>query len=415
MPFPLERTSAPMRPGDDGSGHMAATGETLGVTILMPCLDERITLPACIDTAEEAVRQLAERGLSAEILISDNGSRDGSKEYALSRGCRVTACPTRGYGAALIHGIRAARGLFIVMGDSDASYDFREGVPMVAKLVAGYDICMGNRFTGTILPGAMPTLNRYIGNPVLSRILNLFFQSGVGDAHSGLRAFRRDAALGLQLVSPGMEFASELVVKAALKKLKMTELPITLHRDGRDRRPHLRPWRDGWRHLRFLLALSPRWLFLIPSAMLLLVALVIGVTVLAAPGGQMGRLGGLPVGEHWLILAGAMFQLGISGLTLGTIARVWASQRGFVRRSPRLDRWVEVVRHDRAVLAGSLLAAAGLVILGGVAFDFFRGGFGPLGRIRETVVGTSLLVGGIQVVFASFVVSLIDDEPPARA
>jgi hypothetical protein len=212
-----------------------------------------------------------------------------------------------------------------------------------------------------------------------------------------------------------MEFASELVVKAALKKLKMTELPITLHRDGRDRRPHLRPWRDGWRHLRFLLALSPRWLFLIPSAMLLLVALVIGVTVLAAPGGQMGRLGGLPVGEHWLILAGAMFQLGISGLTLGTIARVWASQRGFVRRSPRLDRWVEVVRHDRAVLAGSLLAAAGLVILGGVAFDFFRGGFGPLGRIRETVVGTSLLVGGIQVVFASFVVSLIDDEPPARA
>jgi glycosyltransferase involved in cell wall biosynthesis len=259
----------------------------IDVTILMPCLDERITLPACIDTAEEAVRRLAEQGLTAEILISDNGSADGSHASARLRGCRVTECATRGYGAALIHGIRAARGRFVVMGDSDASYDFREGVPMVAKLAHGYDICMGNRFTGTIIPGAMPPMNRYIGNPALSGVLNLFFSSGVGDAHSGLRAFRRDAALGLQLVSPGMEFASELVVKAALKGLKMTELPITLHPDGRDRKPHLRPWRDGWRHLRFLLALSPRWLFIIPSTTLLIVAMVIALVVLSAPGGQI--------------------------------------------------------------------------------------------------------------------------------
>ena len=385
------------------------------VTFLMPCLDERITLPACIGTAEEAVRKLVAQGLSAEILISDNGSQDGSQDYARSRGCRVTECPTRGYGAALIHGIREARGRFVVMGDSDASYDFREGVPMVAKLAEGYDICMGNRFTGKIVPGAMPPMNRYIGNPALSGILNLFFNSGVGDAHSGLRAFRRDAALGLQLVSPGMEFASELVVKAALKSLKMTELPITLHRDGRDRKPHLRPWRDGWRHLRFLLALSPRWLFLIPSTGLVLAALVIAAVVLAAPGGKMGRLGGLPVGDHWLILAGAMFQLGLSGLTLGTIARVWAVKRGFVARSERLDQWVHFVRHDRAVLTGVILAGAGFVMLTGVAFDFFRGGFGPIGRIRETVVGASLLVGGIQWVFASFIVSLIDDEVPTRA
>lgn len=410
MSPPPEMTTAPTDSGED-----MADRAVIDVTILMPCLDERITLPACIDTAEEAVRRLAEQGLTAEILISDNGSQDGSQAYARSRGCRVTECPTRGYGAALIHGIRAARGRFIVMGDSDASYDFREGVPMVAKLAEGYDICMGNRFTGTIIPGAMPPMNRYIGNPTLSGVLNLFFSSGVGDAHSGLRAFRRGAALDLQLVSPGMEFASELVVKAALKGLKMTELPITLHPDGRDRKPHLRPWRDGWRHLRFLLALSPRWLFFIPSTALLIISLVIALAVLSAPGGQMGRLGGLPVGEHWLILAGAMFQLGISGLTLGTIARVWASKRGFVGRSERLDRWVEVVRHDRAVLVGAILAAAGFVILGGVAFDFFRGGFGPVGRIRETVVGASLLVGGIQVIFASFVVSLIDDELPPRA
>jgi glycosyltransferase involved in cell wall biosynthesis len=396
-------------------GDSAPAVDAVDVTILMPCLDERITLPACIDTAEEAVRRLAEQGLTAEILISDNGSQDGSQAYARSRGCRVTDCPTRGYGAALIHGIRAARGRFIVMGDSDASYDFREGVPMVAKLVEGYDICMGNRFTGRIVDGAMPPMNRYIGNPALSGVLNLFFNSGVGDAHSGLRAFRRAAALDLQLVSPGMEFASELVVKAALKGLKLTELPITLHPDGRDRKPHLRPWRDGWRHLRFLLALSPRWLFVIPSVVLIALAALIGAVLLRTPPHDVAHFGRLWIGDHWLIAAGAMFQLGISGLTLGTIARVWAAKRGFVGRSRRLGRWVAAIRDDKAVLGGSLLAAVGVVVLGGVAFDFLRGGFGPGGRIREMVLGTSLLVGGIQVIFASFVVSLIDDELPPRA
>lgn len=392
------------------NGPVSQAAAAVDVTILMPCLNERVTLPACIDTARDAADQLAGRGLAVEILISDNGSDDGSQEYARSRGCRVVHCDRRGYGAALINGIREARGRFIVMGDSDASYDFREGVPMVAKLEEGYDICMGNRFTGRIMPGAMPPLNRYLGNPALSGILNLFYRSGVGDAHSGLRAFRRAAATALGLTSPGMEFASELVVKAALRNLKMTELPITLHRDGRDRRPHLRPWRDGWRHLRFLLALSPQWLFLIPSLGLIGAALIIGGVVLAAPAGKMGSFFGLPVGEHWLILAGAMFQLGISGLTLGTIAQVWAIKRGFVIRSRRVDRWVGLVRNDWAVLAGSLLAAGGLLVLGGVAFDFLRGGFGPEGRIRETVIGTTALVGGIQLVFASFVVSLFDSE-----
>jgi len=410
MPLPIETPISPLTKGEPATGH-----EAIDVTILMPCLDERITLPLCIDTAEEAVRRLAEQGLTAEILISDNGSEDGSQAYARSRGCRVTECPTRGYGAALIHGIGEARGRFVVMGDSDASYDFREGVPMVAKLVEGYDICMGNRFTGKIVPGAMPPMNRYLGNPALSGVLNLFFNSGVGDAHSGLRAFRRDAALGLQLVSPGMEFASELVVKAALKGLRMTELPITLHPDGRDRKPHLRPWRDGWRHLRFLLALSPRWLFIIPSVVLIAMAMLISVVLFRTPPHAVAHFGRLWIGDHWLIAAGAMFQLGISGLTLGTIARVWAVKRGFVGRSRRLDRWVLAIRDDKAVLVGAVLAGLGATVLGGVAFDFVRGGFGPGGRIREMVLGTSLLVGGIQVIFASFVVSLIDDELPPRA
>jgi len=384
------------------------------VTILMPCLNERVTLPQCIDWAVEACGRLADLGYASEILISDNGSDDGSQDYARSRGCRVVQAPQRGYGAALIHGIEAAAGRFIVMGDSDASYDFREGVPMVAKLAEGYDLCMGNRFAGRIMPGAMPPLNRYLGNPALSGVLNLFFRSGMGDAHSGLRAFRKEAAESLQLNSPGMEFASELVVKAALKQLKMTEQPITLHPDGRDRKPHLRPWRDGWRHLRFLLALSPMWLFIIPSLILLGLAVLIGVTLLLTPGNQVASWGGFWIGDHWLILAAGMFQLGLAGLTLGTIARVWATKRGFVGRSRRLDRWVTSIRNDWAVLVGAAMAGIGLLVLVGVAFDFFRGGFGPAGRIRESVVGTSLLVGGVQLIFASFVVSLIDDELPPR-
>ena len=391
-----------------------AARDAIDVTILMPCLNERLTLPACIGTAEEATRLLAEQGYTSEILISDNGSDDGSQAYAESRGCRVTHCPTRGYGAALIHGIEQSRGRFVVMGDSDGSYDFREGVPMVARLAEGHDLCMGNRFTGRIMPGAMPLLNRLLGNPLLSGILNLFYRSGVGDAHSGLRAFRREAALGLGLTTPGMEFASELVVKAALKGLRLTELPITLHRDGRDRRPHLRPWRDGWRHLRFLLALSPLWLFVIPSLALLAVACTIAGLLLCTRPGHVFHIGGFWIGDHWLILAAGMFNVALAGLTLGTIARVWASKRGFQDRSHRLDRWVAAIRGDRTVLAGGLTVVVGMSFLAAVLFDFLRGGFGVDGRIRETVIGTALVTGGIQVVFASFVVSLIDDELTPR-
>jgi len=387
---------------------------TLDVTILMPCLNERLTLPACIDTAQQAVAELASRGLSAEILISDNGSTDGSREYAESRGCRVTLCPQRGYGAALIHGIEEARGRFIVMGDSDASYDFREGVPMVAKLEEGYDVCMGNRFSGKIVPGAMPPVNHYFGNPLLSGLVRLFFQSGVGDVQSGLRAFRRDAALGLQLNCPGMEFASEVVVKAALKRLRMTEVPITLHRDGRDRKPHMRPWRDGWRNLRFLLALSPTWMFLIPSAVLIGLASLIAGTLLATEPGAVFRVGRFWIGDHWLILAGGMFNLGLSALTLGLIARVWASKRGFYSRSRILNDGVATIRDDRAVLLGAVVAVVGVLFLMAVLVDFLQGGFGAGGRIRETVIGTTLVLAGIQIIFASFVVSLIDDEMPPR-
>ncbi|MEL7486502.1 MAG: glycosyltransferase family 2 protein, partial [Pseudomonadota bacterium] len=235
---------------------------TVDVSIVMPCLNETLSLPHCIANAKDALAQIkAQYGLEGEIVIADNGSTDGSQRLATSLGARVAPVRERGYGAALIGGAKAAAGRFILMGDCDGSYNFTEGVPMIGKLNEGYAVCMGSRFDGGIAPGAMPWKNRYIGNPVLTGILNLFFRTGVNDAHCGLRAITKEAFETLNLSGSGMEFASEMVIKAALKKLPMTQAPATLSKDLRDRPPHLRPWRDGWRHLRYLLMLSPTWLF----------------------------------------------------------------------------------------------------------------------------------------------------------
>lgn len=228
------------------------------ITILMPCLNEAETLAECIKKANHFLTSSKVKG---EILVADNGSTDGSQAIAESHGARVISVPTKGYGAALKSGIDAARGQFVIMGDADDSYDFLNLMPFLAKLREGYDLVMGNRFKGGIREGAMPLLNRYLGNPVLSLIGRLFFKSKIGDFHCGLRGFKRDRFQQLGLQGDGMEFASEMVVKATLKKFKITEVPTQLFPDGRSRRPHLRPWRDGWRHLRLLLLFSPRWLF----------------------------------------------------------------------------------------------------------------------------------------------------------
>ena len=236
----------------------------------MPCLNETQSLPHCIANARGALDQIAAQfGLSGEIVIADNGSTDGSQALAQSLGARVVAVARRGYGAALIGGCEGGYGRFLLMGDADGSYDFTDGVAMIGKLIEGADLCLGSRFAGGIAPGAMPWKNRYIGNPALTGVLNLFFRSGIEDAHCGIRAITKQAFEACGLSSSGMEFASEMVVKASLQKLRIDEVPATLSPDLRERAPHLRPWRDGWRHLRLLLLFSPRWLFLYPGIFLL--------------------------------------------------------------------------------------------------------------------------------------------------
>lgn len=243
------------------------------VSIVMPCLNEVQCLAHCIQNAQQALALIAERyGLSGEIIIADNGSTDGSQALAVSMGARVVAVSERGYGAALIGGFREAKGRYLVMGDADGSYNFHDCVAMIGRLIEGVDLCMGSRFQGGIAKGAMPWKNRYLGNPALTFILNLLFRAGIDDAHCGIRALTKDTFQKLGLQGTGMEFASEMIIKASLKRLRIEQSPATLSPDLRDRPPHLRPWRDGWRHLRYMLMLSPTWVFGVPSALALMFA-----------------------------------------------------------------------------------------------------------------------------------------------
>src|SRR5207245_7527261 len=261
------------------------------VSIVMPCLDEVETLATCIARAREAIEK---GGYAAEIIVADNGSSDGSQLIARELGARVVDVQRKGYGSALIGGIDAAQGRFVVMGDADASYDFAAISPLIAELREGYDLVVGNRFLGGIQPGAMPWSHRWVGNPVLTWISRVFFHTPVGDMHCGLRAFRKDAFERMQLRAAGMEFASEMVIKASLKGMRISEVPVVLRPDGRSRPPHLRTWRDGWRHLRFMLLFSPRWLFLYPGLALLVIGL--GLSALLVAGAL--RLGGVRLDIH---------------------------------------------------------------------------------------------------------------------
>ncbi|MCB9948066.1 MAG: glycosyltransferase family 2 protein [Rhodospirillaceae bacterium] len=398
------------QPDAYGAAGLAAP-PSLDVTIVLPCLNEAMTLAHCIGNARSALQQLQADGLRGEIVVADNGSTDGSQDLARKLGARVVPVDRRGYGNALRGGIAAARGRYIVMGDCDGSYDFEEAAPMVRRLQEGYELCMGSRLRGRILPGAMPWKNRHIGNPVLTGILNLLFRSGLSDAHCGLRAFTRDAARRLNLSSEGMEFASEMVIKAALLNLKRTEVPITLHPDLRDRPPHLRPWRDGWRHLRFLFMLSPIGLFLIPSMVLSLFGTVILGLLLARPEGQaVVHLGPAWLGPHWLPFAGAALTLGHMLFLFGVGSEVHGVRAGYRRSAPlaRPVRWLLTLEGSLTVGVGGILA--GLAIISGIVGGWAGTDFGPLQRLPELMLGTILLTIGAQQVFGGFLLSVIADN-----
>jgi hypothetical protein len=303
---------------------MPDQGPTVELTILMPCLNEAETLADCIDQARDF---LARQRIDGEVLIADNGSTDGSIHIAEEHGARVVHVARKGYGAALMHGMRAARGTYLIFGDCDRSYDFSRLEPFVERLRAGYDLVMGNRFLGGITRGAMPWLHKYVGNPVLSYLGRLFFAVPVGDFHCGLRGLRRERVLGLGLRAPGMEFASEMIVRAALGGLSIAEVPTTLSRDGRSRPPHLRTWRDGWRHLRFLLMLSPRWLFLYPGALLFSIGAIAQAAILTGP----VAVGRVVLDIHTMLFAGGAMIAGVQMAVFSLIVKTARPRRGCCR------------------------------------------------------------------------------------
>ena len=392
------------RPANPAGG----TDHGCAITIVMPCLNEEKALPHCIANARHALAEISRLfSLTGEIVIADNGSTDGSASLARRMGARVVPVADRGYGNTLIGGVRAAHGRYIVMGDCDGSYDFRDAVPMVAALLDGYDFCNGTRLRGRILPGAMPLKNRYLGNPVLSGILNLLFRSGLSDAHCGLLAFTRSAFDRLQIDSEGMELASEMVIKAALLKLRRTEVPITLHPDLRDRTPHLRPWRDGWRHLRYILMLAPEWLFLGPAAVFGILALVSLTAILGGTEQAPFRMLGITFGDHWIVI-GCMAAVLCHLLVLFGIVGIVHGLRSRYRRPPWFwSHLAEVVTLERSLILGSAAIVAGLWIIGAVAWDWIKIRFTNPHEIRAMVAACTLVIIGSQHLFGGFLLSII--------
>ncbi|WP_372621656.1 glycosyltransferase family 2 protein [Falsiroseomonas sp.] len=378
-------------------------GTDYELTVLMPCLNEAETLQQCIAAAAGFLLRNQVRG---EILIADNGSTDGSREIALAAGARVVEVPERGYGAALRAGIGAARGRYIVMGDADCSYDFSALEPFLEELRRGSDLVMGNRFKGGIAPGAMPFLHRWLGNPVLSFVGRLFFGASIGDFHCGLRGFRADAIRALRLRTAGMEFASEMVVCAALAGLRITEVPTTLAKDGRSRPPHLRTWRDGWRHLKFLLIYSPRWLYILPGLVLTVMGALGAAILLFGP----VRLDSIAFDLNTFVFCCFACLLGTQILTFGAVSRHFAAMSGLLPWSDRalmLHRWLTTER--LAMLGGVVLLLGCGVFL--YAFLLWASvSFGPLVdpmAPRAVIAGLTGAVIGLQLLFASFLIGML--------
>ena len=379
------------------------------VSFVMPCLNEVETLESCIRAARRCIE---DNGLTGEVIVADNGSTDGSQSLARRCGARVVDIPHKGYGHALMGGIGAARGRFIVMGDSDDSYDFAEAMPMIERLRAGYDLVMGNRFRsggGTIMPGAMPLKHRYLGNPVLSRIGRVVFGVPISDFHCGLRAFSKASYEKMDVRTTGMEFASELVIKANLRGMKLTEVPVTLRKDGRNRPPHLRSWRDGWRHLRFMLCLSPRWTLFIPGCVLAALGLILGTLVATGP----IHIGSVRLDIHTLVAAALMLIVGYQAMVAGAAMRIFALTEEIGPPSPFLQRAFKVFTLERGVVAGLLASLAGLAFIAVPVWLWLRSGLGDLNpetTLRPMIVGSTLLAVGIETVLMSFVLSMLGME-----
>jgi glycosyltransferase involved in cell wall biosynthesis len=381
------------------------------LTILMPCLNEAETLATCI---RKAVSYLERSGVQGEVLVADNGSTDGSQAIAAAAGARVEAIAGKGYGNAILGGIRAARGRYVIMGDSDDSYDFSDLDAFVRKLREGQALVMGNRFKGGIKPGAMPPLHRYIGNPVLTTVGRLFFRSPCGDFHCGLRGFDRAAILDLDLQAPGMEFASEMVVKATVHNLKITEVPTTLWPDGRSRPPHLRSWRDGWRHLRFLLLFSPRWLFLYPG--LGLMALGVGSMTWLLPEPRM--IGRITFDIHTLFYASLAVVVGFHSALFYLFARLYAMREGLVPADERFLRMTGALTLESGLLAGLVLLLVGIGLAVVALSAWSQAAFGvlsPESAMRLVIPSGTCVLLAFQTAYGAFFLSVLEIRSGRRA
>jgi hypothetical protein len=373
------------------------------LSVVMPCLNEAETVETCVRKARGF---FDEHGVDGEVVIADNGSTDGSQQLAREAGARVVPVTDRGYGNALMGGIRAARGSYVVMGDADDSYDFTALTPFLTELRDGADLVMGNRFDGGIAPGAMPALHRYLGNPVLSFVGRLFFRSKIGDFHCGLRGFRRESIMRLGLQTGGMEFASEMVVRSTLAKYDIREVPTTLSPDGRTRAPHLSTWRDGWRHLRFLMLYSPRWLFLIPGLLLMTLGLVAAVALSAGP----IRVGDIAFDVDTLVGASAMLVIGFQAVLFALLTKVYAMEEGFLPHDRRVQRIIDSWSLERGLVVGGALALAGLIGLVASVVHWQGHSFGqlnPRDSLRIVVPAATALVISFQMIFASLFVSIL--------
>jgi glycosyltransferase involved in cell wall biosynthesis len=382
---------------------LAADARPIEISVVLPCLNESETVGICVLKAKAALESAA---LSGEVIVADNGSTDGSVELARAAGARVVHVRQRGYGSALRSGIQATCGTYVLMADSDDSYDFRHIPRFVEQLRSGSELVMGNRFRGGIHPGAMPHLHRYLGNPVLTAVGRLFFRSRCRDFHCGIRAFRKDSFERMDLRSTGMEFASEMVVKASLLQMRVTEVPTTLSPDGRSHPPHLRTWNDGWRHLRFLLMYSPRWLFLYPGITSVLLGLTICLWLLPSP----RQIQGVVFDVHTLLYAFGSMLVGFQLIAFAVFTKVFAITEGLLPEDARLNRWFEYVKLETGLVVGGFLVLLGV---GGSIFalcSWARTSFGPMNTeslLRIVMPSVFSLAVGAQIIFSSFFLSIL--------
>jgi glycosyltransferase involved in cell wall biosynthesis len=390
------------------SGRDSSPPGNLELTILMPCLNEAETVGTCVANARAFLHR---RGVLGEVLVVDNGSTDGSQRLADESGARVVLISSRGYGAALLGGISAARGRYVIMGDADDSYDFSHLDKFLERLRAGDQLVMGNRFRGGIADGAMPPLHRYLGNPVLSLVGRVLFRSQIGDFHCGLRGFDREAIRGLGLASPGMEFASEMVVKAELAGFVVSEVPTTLRPDGRSKSPHLRTWRDGWRHLRFLLMMSPRWLLLYPGLALLAAGVVAQLVIWRGP----LVVAGVGFDIHTMLYSAGATILGLQLVIFALLARAVGCVKGVLPLTPSVTQLWQALTLERGIALGVAVLALGITLAAlsvSLWLDAHLSALDPTEMMRYAIPSVALTIAGSEIVFASFVLSFID--PLAR-